>query len=57
VAKDGDMMRDLATIDRALRNLSLVRRTLLEHKGSTSTRAEIVGQVDDLLDERNLLPP
>jgi hypothetical protein len=41
--------------DTELRNLAAVRRMLLEYKGSVSTTAEIVGQVDELLDERNLL--
>ena len=50
-------MRDLETIDRELRNLSIVRRTLLEYKSPPSTRAQIVGRVDDLLDERNRLLP
>ncbi|MCW2511323.1 MAG: hypothetical protein JWR11_365 [Mycobacterium sp.] len=48
-------MRNLETIDTELRNLAAVHRMLLEYKSSASTTAQIVGQVDELLDERNLV--
>jgi hypothetical protein len=48
-------MRDLETIDRELRNLASVRQIFSDVGISASKKAEIAGQVDDLLDERNRL--
>lgn len=50
-------MREVATIDRELRNLASLRWVLRECKGSPSARAELVARADLLLDERNAQHP